>query len=205
MTMRNDDEKQDRPEIFEEPGADGRRLWQDFRAANAADGPTDGPADGTVDEADEANHLSAYLDGRLSGDALEAFEARLAASPALLDACLAADGALGASEPAPDRLLRRAAALVPGEAMAPAAREGFWSRLFGGSTAGTAGLGGLALETGGERGGLLLRPMTLAATLAAILVISVAGFELGRFGYAVAAETYFPESDSFSVASQAGL
>ncbi len=201
MNMRNDDTMPAPEGPLEMPGPEGRRLWLALREAAAAERDPSGP--GEANEADEAGLLAAYLDGRLAGAELEAYEAHLATSPAALELFLAADTALGATQAVPDALLRRAAALVPGEALAPAGRRGggFWARLLGGGGDLEIGGGGAVAIGRGSR----LRPLTLVATLAAVLVISAVGFELGRFGYAVAAETYFAEGDGFSVASQAGF
>ncbi len=164
-----------------EPPIDPRQataLWQRTRAAFAA------PAAG---EALDPLTLAAYLDGGLEGAAAEQVEARLAADPAALDLFLAADASLGATRAVPAALLARADRLVPASAEN---RFGFIGRLFGGRD---------------RSGGFRLRPALLAASLMAILVVSVAGFELGRFGYAVAEETYFPATDDLAQAANNGF
>lgn len=163
---------------------ENRALWQAARERFAA------PPEA---EALDPLLLAAYLDGRLTEEERDRVEALLAASPEALETYLAADEALGAAQPAPERLLARAAALVPGEALAPPARRFAWLRgLFGAGPA--AG------------GGFRLQPVTLALTLAAILAVSVAGFEIGRFGYAVAAEEGLVGGDSLaSMAELDGL
>lgn len=211
--MRDHDDTDD-TEGFEQPGAEGRGLWRRLAAEAATSAPAGAPAEGPDDEAAAANRLAAYLDGRLEAAGAERLEAELAASPSALEAFLSADAAVGATQAPPERLLRRAAALVPGEALAPAVRSrgGLWSRLFGGAGGLSAGgisggvSGGVSGGAALQGGTLGLRPAALVAVLAAVLLVSAAGFELGRLGYDVAAESYFPESDgSFSVASQAGL
>lgn len=138
--------------------------------------------------------LAAYLDGRLDEAERDRVEALLAASPRALEVFLAADAALGATQAAPERLLARAAGLVPGEASEPS-RGGWLRRLFAPAPAG---------------GAFRLQPLTLALTLVAVLAVSAAGFEIGRFGYAVAAEeglvgatTAMAELDGLGLASDA--
>ena len=117
--------------------------------------------------------LAAWLDGRLEPQAAARVEARLAADPALLDAALDVAGALReAGEPAPDRLVTRAQALVGFEAE----RE-HRSR------------GGLSGWLAGWR-----RSLELAAVAGAFLVVCATGFSLGG-GFQ---EAY--ADDSFDVA-----
>jgi hypothetical protein len=125
--------------------------------------------------------LAAHLDGRLSPAEQEAFEARLAAEPALLELFLGADGAVGATQPVGEALLARAAALVPGEAIE---KPTLLQRIFGARR-----------ESNGR---LRLRAASLAATVAAVVLASAIGFEIGRFGYAVAAESYSDPGDSLA-------
>lgn len=150
---------------------DGALLWR--RAAPAL------PAGERPDEL----VLAAYLDGRLDEAARDRVEAALAADDRALEVMLAADAALGATQAPPAGLLARAGRLVPAGAEN---RFGFIGRLFGGRD---------------RAGGFRLRPGLLAASLAALLLASVAGFELGRFGYAVAEEAYFPPTDSLALAA----
>jgi hypothetical protein len=152
--------------------AAGRALWR--RAGEQFAVPAGQPRD----EAD-ALVLAAYLDGRLDPAEHELFEARLAAEPALLELCLIADAAVGATQAVSERQLARAAALVPGEELA---RPGLGQRLFGGRR-----------EAGGW---FRLRAASLTATGAALVLASVVGFEIGRFGYAAAAESYLDEGES---------
>lgn len=156
----------------------GAALWRQTQAAFAA------PATG---EALDSMTLAAYLDGRLDAVAAEQVEARLAADPAALTLFLAADESLGATQAVPAALLARAGKLVPASAEN---RYGFIGRLFGARD---------------RSGGFRLRPALLAASLMAILVVSVAGFEIGRFGYAVAEEAYFPATDDLAQAANNGF
>lgn len=169
MTDRNDIQG------FEE--AAGRQLWQrtSDRFAAKAELPLTPAGEG------DALLVAALLDGRLDPAEQEAFEARLAAEPALLDLFLQADGALGATQPVSDALLVRAAALVPGEAFE---KPTLLQRIFGARRE--------------NNGRLRLRAASLAATVAAVVVASAIGFEIGRFGYAVAAETYSDQGDSLA-------
>ena len=131
--------------------------------------------------------LAAYLDGRLDEAGRDRVEGLLAADPLALERFLAADGALGATQALPPALLARATRLVPESAEN---HFGFIGRLFGGRDG---------------RGFFRLRPGLVAASLAALLLVSVAGFELGRFGYAVAEEAYFPESDNLAQVANASF
>lgn len=155
-------------------GAAGRALWRQASQRFAA------PADRT-DAKGDSLALAAYLDGRLDPAEHEAFEERLAAEPALLELFLQSDAALGATQPVTERQLARAAALVEGEALA---KPGWGERFFGGWR-----------ETGGW---FRLRAASLAATVAAIVLASALGFEIGRFGYAVAAESESDQGDSLA-------
>jgi anti-sigma factor RsiW len=169
MTDRTDNQS------FDE--AAGRMLWH--RASERFAAPANDPL-GRAEEAD-ALLLAAHLDGRLDPAEQEAFEARLAAEPALLELFLQSDQSVGATQPVSDALLVRAAALVPGEAFE---KPNLLQRIFGARR-----------ESNGR---LRLRAASLAATVAAVVVASAIGFEIGRFGYAVAAETYLDQGDSFA-------
>jgi anti-sigma factor RsiW len=154
--------------------AAGRALWR--RTAERFGAPASTPpAEG------DALLLAAYLDGRLDPAEQEHCEARLAAEPALLELFLSADAAVGATQSVTERQLARAAALVAGE---KPARPGLSSRLFGSRR-----------ETGGW---FRQRATSLAATAAAVVLVSVLGFEIGRFGYAVAAENYLDQGESLA-------
>ena len=134
-----------------------RRARQDWRAQAGA-----GELPGAAELAAE---MAAYLDGRLEDAALARMDARLAASPEALDLALAARDALTAgSAPAPASLLARARAL----AADPAARaaESPWL---------------LALLAPWRNGA---RRAAVGFAAAALILASVAGFELGRSGYA---------------------
>jgi len=124
--------------------------------------------------------LAAYLDGRLDEAGRDRVEGLLAADPLALERALAADAAIGATQSLPPALLARAQRLVPESAEN---HFGFLGRLFGGRD---------------RNGGFRLKPSLLGASLAALALVSVVGFELGRFGYAVAEEAYFPERDSLA-------
>ena len=169
MTDRNDNQS------FEE--AAGRMLWHRACERFAAPAKPSLALDGEAD----ALLIAAHLDGRLDPAEQEAFEARLAAEPALLALFLEADTAIGATVPVSDAQLQRAAALVPGEAFE---KPNMLQRIFGARR-----------ESNGR---LRLRAVSLAVTVAAVIVASAIGFEIGRFGYAVAAETYFEQGDSLT-------
>lgn len=85
--------------------AEQAALWRRFRALDRT--VRNQAADGT----DATHDLAAYADGRLSEIAAEAVEAWLAAHPEALDDLAAARAAGNAA--APERVLDRAAALVP--------------------------------------------------------------------------------------------
>jgi anti-sigma factor RsiW len=160
-----------RPTDSNDPAiTDGAALWASAAQRFAA------PAGEPLDELT----LAAYLDGRLDQVGRDRVEGLLAADPLALERFLAADAAVGATQALPPALLARAQRLVPADAEN---RFGFLGRLLGGRD---------------RSGGFRLRPSLLAASLAAILLVSVVGFELGRFGYAVAEEAYFPERDSLA-------
>jgi hypothetical protein len=127
-----------------------KQLWR--RAAEAR-GPS-APAS----EADLLL-LAAYLDGTLGESEHEAFEARLAAEPELLESVVAARAAL-AEEPgeAPAGVVARAQAIVgsAGRAEAPSGNS-----FFGG----------------------WLQPLAWAAVGVLALIVTGAGFEIGRESY----------------------
>ncbi len=166
-----------RTDQFDPDPPDGAPLWRQAVTAFAAPAPAARLDDLT---------LAAYLDGRLDAAANDRVEGLLAADPLALEQFLQADAALGATQALPPGLLARASRLVP---EAAENHFGLLGRLFGGRD---------------RSGGFRLKPMLLAASLAAILVVSVAGFEIGRFGYAVAEETYFPETDTLAQAANVG-
>ena len=169
MTDRNDNQS------FDE--AAGRMLWH--RASERFAQPA--TVSVTAFEESDALLLAAHLDGRLDPAEQEAFEARLAAEPTLLALFLEADKAVGATQPVGDALLARAASLVPGEAFE---KPTLLQRIFGARRE--------------NNGRLRLRAASLAATVAAVVVASAVGFEIGRFGYAAAAETYLDQGDSLA-------
>lgn len=139
---------------IKEPTSD-RELWQ--RARQVREAPLN-------DE--DLMLVAAYLDGRLDAKEREALEARLAASPDLLDLMLASRESLAAGAgDAPSAGIRRAQGLVR---QRPAAASG---QGFG------AWLRDLLLPARG-----LLQPAGIAAA-AVIVIASAAGFELGRVGY----------------------
>ena len=134
---------------------DGRALWRQARGSvreNLA-----GRA-GEIDPLD----LAAYLDGCLDEGAVPRVEAALAALPETLDLVIAAREALDAgTTPAPEALVRRAVALAD----APAQSRGGWLyRLVQALTPEAASQRALAFGT----------------AAAVYLLVSAAGFELGR-------------------------
>lgn len=111
------------------------------------------------DETADALTLSGYLEGRLSDAERDAFEARLAAEPGLLDALVSSRAALADSPAkAPQVTVTRAQAII--------GRAGRVDRARG----------------GGFLAGWL-KPLGWAALCALALVVSGAGFEIGREGY----------------------
>ena len=107
--------------------------------------------------------LAAYLEGGLSEAEAAEVEAVLAADPAQLDLALAAEEALAAgTTAAPESLVSRARELVP-EGGGAAAWRNHW------------------LPAGG-------RALAFAGITAALVLVSLAGFELGRTGVAYEAE-----------------
>lgn len=94
---------------------EARLLWQ--KAASRPDG---GKA-GTVSALD----LAAWLDGRADAALAARVESALASDDALLQTALAAREAAETAEPAPERLLVRARAMVAPNVVR--SRSGFWS------------------------------------------------------------------------------
>lgn len=157
--------------------ADGRALWErarwstlDALAARAPD----------IDETD----LAAYLDGGLDAAACARVEAALASRPDSLDLLVAAREALAAGPvAAPEALVARVRALAPEpRERAPAGRLFAW----------LAALTGPSIEP--------RRGFAFAGVAAGFLVISAAGFELGR-----AEVMYSSQVDSLLAQDFAGL
>lgn len=128
-----------------------RELWR--RAAQARRSETASP------EAADPLLVAGYLDGTLDEAGREAFEARLAAEPALLDSVLSARVALAETPvAAPPDAIARAQAIVSRSALAEQPRRG--------------------TQLGGW-----LRPLGWAAVCALALLVTGTGFEIGRSGY----------------------
>ena len=117
------------------------------------------PGAETIDPLD----MAAYLDGRLVAEEKDLFEARLAENPEGRALWSASTAALGAHEPVPERLLRRAESLAPDR---PAERPGLWQRL--------RSLLGSPQPIGG---------VGWAFATALLLAVCYGGFELGQVGY----------------------
>jgi hypothetical protein len=100
--------------------------------------------------------LAAWLDGRLAADAMSRIEARLAADPVLLDAALETADTARTAEPAPDRLVTRAQALVGFEAEQKRPSRGSFGWL-----------------------GRWRRSFEMALVASAFLVVCATGFSLG--------------------------
>ncbi len=131
-----------------------RELWLRAAPARAETQQPGEPVDAPMDALD----LAAYLDGTLDAQAVDALEARLAAEPDLLDAVLSARLALAETpEAAPPRVVARAQASVAGPGRVAAPRGGWFSTW--------------------------LRPLGWATVAVLALVVSGAGFEIGREGY----------------------
>lgn len=134
---------------------DGRALWARVRGPVREDMAG---RSGGIDPLD----LAAYLDGRLDEGASARLEAALAASPETLDLVIAAREALDAgTTPAPDALVRRAVAL----AGAPAGSAGGWLHRL---------VQALTPEATPQRA------LAFGTAAAVYLLVSAAGFELGR-------------------------
>ncbi len=156
--------------------ADGAALWGRARLSVREELAAAAPG---LDEGD----LAAYLDGRLDAAERARVEAALASRPESLELLIAcreavADPAPGIAAPdAPPKVVARAQALVPEprpQAVTWALDAGAWlsARLA-------------------DRVGALLDPrrgLALAGVAAGFLVISVAGFELGRAEVAYSAQ-----------------
>jgi anti-sigma factor RsiW len=130
-----------------------RALWRRLRAESQSPGAEDERAPGEM-------ALAAYLEGRLDEAARAEVEAWLAAAPEGLDLVLAAREALSEPDmPAPEAVVRRAAALVP---ESPGRKPGgrLWDAL-----------------------GALWQPLGWSGAVAGVLLACVVGFELGRSGY----------------------
>lgn len=135
-----------------------RELWR--RAAEARSGDS---ASAHAPEADPLL-LAGYLDGTLTEAECEAFEARLAAEPALLESVIASRAALSeAPGETPAAVVARAQAIVGRPGRVEAARR---SAFFAG----------------------WLRPLAWAAVGALALIVTGAGFEIGREGYGALVE-----------------
>ncbi len=147
---------------FEETEA--RALWR--RVSGAAE-----PVPEEI-SAEDASLLAAWLEGRLDGGAREAFEARLAASPAPRQALAALDAeAPPAQVAAPAAVLDRAKGLVAPDRAKPA-RGGLLSRLHPDSL-----FGGL-VEWG--------------AAAALLVLVSVVGFDMGSAAADIALQAEEP-------------
>jgi hypothetical protein len=143
--------------------ADGPALWAHAREATMGSLLESLPGIDALD-------LAAYIEGR-GDDAVRArVEAALVASPEVLDLVLAAREALDAgSTVAPESLITRAQDLVPD---GPARRPGWM-----------AWLGRLpALPQAPQRA------VAFATVAVGFILVSVAGFELGRAEYAYSAQ-----------------
>lgn len=106
----------------------------------------------------DAGLLAEYLDGGLSEAEREEIEGLLAASPATLDLLLAARAGMAAETAVPKGVIDQAVALVEENRKK---------------------------TTAGGRGFFTLPNLSwVAATLALVIAVSIAGFEVGRDGYA---------------------
>ena len=134
--------------------AEDRALWQKARNGWA----------GGSEAADDVDPLllAAYLDGRLDAEEAAALEGRLAADPVALDLMAASREALaaGPADAVPETLLQRAEGLVRPAPAPP--RKGL--------------LAGLAAAF------LLPNQAAWAGFAAAVMLASLAGFELGQIG-----------------------
>jgi hypothetical protein len=135
---------------------DGATLWYRVRPSwrQAAGSP----------EAPDALTLAAYLDGALDETSAEAVETWMVLAPEGLDDIQAMRGILTAPplDP-PSRAIARAQAIVRARPVPPRAKSGWLSWIFAGPSG-------------------LLGPTVWAGALAAVLLASVSGFELGRAG-----------------------
>jgi anti-sigma factor RsiW len=141
---------------------DGPALWEPARSPNLESLAAEAP---NIDESD----LAAYLDGDLDAADCARVEAALVSHPDSLELLISAREALEAGpaalEAVPEALVARAQALAP-EPRPPA---GIWAGRLG---AWLAPHVGALLEPG--------RGLAFAGVAAGFMVISVAGFELGR-------------------------
>jgi len=119
-----------------------------------------------VAEAPDTVTLAGYLDGTLEAPARARVETWMAASADGLDLIVSARRAEGETVAVPARIVRRAQDLVRGRRLAAADGRG-WS-----------GVRLIAAARG------VLRPVAWGGVVAAVLLASVSGFELGRSGAA---------------------
>jgi anti-sigma factor RsiW len=145
--------------MMDDPSFDaGKALFQRWRAASHPAMPTD--------TAPDALTLAAYAEGRLSDAEMELVEAALAADPALLDTLLALRAEAAPENPSA-KLVQAAQALVPAQENTvvvpfPARRGGAASRVNAW--------------------------LAWAAVAASLMIVSIAGFDLGmRTEHAVSA------------------
>ncbi|MDX1575934.1 MAG: hypothetical protein R3285_07055 [Kiloniellales bacterium] len=144
--------------------ADGAALWDRARLPVLEDLAAAAPE---IDEGD----LAAYLDGRLDAGECARIEAALASRADSLELLIASREAVEspAVPEAPSEVVARAQALVP----EPRPRVLIWARQAGAWLSARMA----------DRVGALLDPrrgLAFAGVAAGFLVISVAGFELGR-------------------------
>ncbi len=154
-----------------EKAVDGPALWERARLPTLESLAAEAP---NIDEAD----LAAYLDGDLDAADCARVEAALASHPDSLELLISAREALEAGpaaglEAVPEAVVARAQALAP-EPRPPA---GNWAGNWTGNWTGRLGAWlaphvGPLLEPG--------RGLAFAGVAAGFMVISVAGFELGR-------------------------
>ena len=143
--------------------ADGPALWERARSSTLEALAGDAP---TIDAGD----LAAYLDGELDAPDCARIEAALANQSDKLELLIAAREALEAPPlpEAPEAMVARAQALAP-KPRAPQPMARTWAAR---SVAWLAAHVGPLLEPG--------RGLAFASVAAGFMVISVAGFELGR-------------------------
>jgi hypothetical protein len=140
---------------------DGRTLWHRLRREQEEPAELSGW---------DANLLAAYLDGRTEGRDAEALEAKLAASPALLEILLAARAAGAAGEPVPPELIARAKALKPG-ARRDLRDRGHRNGHHNGRRSGGAPVNPVRLR--------MRRRIEWAVAAALLVAVCATGFELG--------------------------
>jgi anti-sigma factor RsiW len=144
----------------------GPALWERARSSNLESLAAEAP---NIDESD----LAAYLDGDLDAADCARVEAALVSHPDSLELLISAREALEAGpaalEAVPEALVARAQALAP----EPRPQAGNWTGNWAGRlSAWLAPHVGPLLEPG--------RGLAFAGVAAGFMVISVAGFELGR-------------------------